>query len=740
MLRKLLLALASLLCFLGITELVLRAAGVGSSPRFFADCTADGNPALTANPFFSYRFFSPPLARVASPIAVTLHKDTNTLRVIILGESAAQGDPVPAYGPPRFLQALLEQRHPGRRIEVVNAAVTAITSPIIREIADELARLQPDAVIIYMGNNEVIGPYGPVTPAFRLLPSDRLARLAVKTSGTRLYQGLSYLAATLAETRGPVQFQGVARALGHAVPHDDARLPVMRRRFADHLAAILRATHRAGAEPVVCTVAVNRRDSPPARSVHRAGMDNASRARWQEAWSRGLAAFQRAAWTDALAAFDAARADDDAYAELACRRGVCLAKLGREAEADAAFDEALRLDAFRFRTDDALNNEIRRVAGKHPVEVDALFRAQRRDDQLFVDHVHFSPEGSYLLARTWAEALESRPSLGLADGAPWASLDDVKAACLLTPQGELELAEALLARYRELPFREQYDIADRIARAERRAQEASARLAALGPDALESLYRARVEQAPGDLVAPVLWGQGLLAWNRHRLAVERLGALVAKQPFRRDLRALLAQAEASLGHPDEAARALLGTERQHGYLAARTAEHQLGRLVQNGQEDEALAYGEALLHRLRFTDYRWRVRRQVDSLRSLPAPRERAWKLLRSGSAGEAETLFRELARVRPDWPEPLYGLAVVEKVRGNPAGARASLQQALERWGAARMNYHAGLWALREGAEESAARALQQASALAHDDRALAESLTAVTTHTANAQTMGWW
>ena len=44
--------------------------------------------------------------------------------------------------------------------EVVNTAVTAINSHVVREIASDLEEIESDLWIVYMGNNEVYGPFG----------------------------------------------------------------------------------------------------------------------------------------------------------------------------------------------------------------------------------------------------------------------------------------------------------------------------------------------------------------------------------------------------------------------------------------------------------------------------------------------------------------------------------------------------------------------------------------------------
>jgi len=114
-------------------------------------------------------------------------KASDTVRIFVFGESAAYGDPEPDFGLPRMLQAMLSLRHPGVRFEVVNAAMTAINSHAILPIARDCAGADGDIWVIYMGNNEVVGPFGAGTvfgsPAPPPLPLIR-ATLAFKTTRT----------------------------------------------------------------------------------------------------------------------------------------------------------------------------------------------------------------------------------------------------------------------------------------------------------------------------------------------------------------------------------------------------------------------------------------------------------------------------------------------------------------------------------------------------------------------------
>lgn len=731
--RKLGVALAVPFLLLLLAELLCRGIGAGFPKDLLVPVSVGGRPMWAENPFFAYRFFIPPLARTPSPILAEQAKPAGVLRVVIVGESAAQGDPVPAFGPARMLDAWLRRRYPDREVQVVNAAVTAISSPIIRDWAGELRKLEPDAVILYIGNNEVIGPYGPVTRIARWARGDLLQRTAVLLTRLRLSQLASQGLALLAETRGAIQFQGVARALHHPVAFDDPRLEPMRRQFARNLRAIVAGARGTGARVLLCTMAANHTDCPPALSVHRADLSWPDRQAWEQSFERGVAAFRSRNWVAALGHFDAASAKDDAYAELAYRRAVCLQQLGRMEEAEPLFARALDLDAFRYRVDSRLNDAIRTLGASLAGEVELVDVAEAfrnhgvsRDADWFVDHVHFSFEGTYELARLWADALARVPPFGdlspAADGE--LSLEDARADLLFTPVAELGFVSALLGRYGQPPFNQQFDVDERVAAYHRRLASLTLQIQSLDVDQVDARFAAHEERNPGDLAAPFLRGQLLLSFNRYGKVVEALGPVIRRQPHRRDLRALLARALAALGRADEAAAVLVGWTRRHGFLAAQAAVGHMNELVQNGQEDEALAYGRAVAAGLRAADYRWRVLREIDGLKNLAARRDEALEAMRKGDPDAAAARWSDLMQQRPDWPVAPYWLSVMRSGRGDREEGLALIQQALNSWGYARASYHLGLWEARFGDPGKAKELFREAVRAAGDDERLASSL----------------
>ena len=115
---------------------------------------------LIENSKFPWRFLPSNLARAPQPTSLMLQKPSGTTRVFVFGESAAEGDPEPAFGMSRILEVLLEGRFPGRDFEVVNVAVTALNSHAILPVSKECADLDGDFWVLYIGHNEVMGPFG----------------------------------------------------------------------------------------------------------------------------------------------------------------------------------------------------------------------------------------------------------------------------------------------------------------------------------------------------------------------------------------------------------------------------------------------------------------------------------------------------------------------------------------------------------------------------------------------------
>src|ERR1035437_6783486 len=147
-----------------------------------------------------------------------------------------------------MLQAMLEVRHPDVKLEVVNAAMTGIDSDVIVPIARDCARARADIWVIYMGNNEVVGPFGAGTVFGPQAPPWPLVRASLALKTTRTGQLLDSLRETLQQPPpGKSEWGGMTMFLNQQVPATDPRLANVYRNFERNLADIIRAGHDSGA-------------------------------------------------------------------------------------------------------------------------------------------------------------------------------------------------------------------------------------------------------------------------------------------------------------------------------------------------------------------------------------------------------------------------------------------------------------------------------------------------------------
>ena len=198
------------------------------------------------------------------------------MRIFILGGSAAMGTPDSSFGFGAILEILLEEAYPETDFTVVNAAMAAINSHVVVEIARECAARRPDLFLVYLGNNEVVGPFGPGTVFGRFSPSATLVRLATWLPRLRLAQlmkaGLSRWTDGNPE---PSQWRGLEMFVDQRIPADDPRLEGVYSHLERNLTEIARLARGAGADAIFATVATNLKGQPalcqPRAHVARAG-------------------------------------------------------------------------------------------------------------------------------------------------------------------------------------------------------------------------------------------------------------------------------------------------------------------------------------------------------------------------------------------------------------------------------------------------------------------------------------
>ncbi len=459
-------------------ELGLRTIGTGHPAGFLVDCEVGGRQAHCANDRFGWLFFPPRMSRAPMPLVVPADKPESVYRIGVLGASAAQGDPDPSFGVARILEVMLREGYPGIDFEVVNAAVTALNSHAVVRIADELASHDVDAFLIYLGNNEVVGPYGAGTVFSPLSPHLAAIRASLFFKSTRsgqLLEGLLGAAGFNAEQTE--HWGGMEMFLGKQVRHDSPALANVYQHFRSNLEAITDLAIDADIETVVSTVAVNLKDSPPFASLHRRGMSADEISEWDGHIDRGVKLEQAGNPAEASESYLAADAIDDQYAELQFRLGRSYLATGDADRARERFVRARDLDTLRFRADSEINEIIRSVVGERSDSGVALADAARAfsaagahgltGKEFFHEHVHFNFDGNYFLAVQLLAKLKSLlpPWVLQKEGErPLLSRDEARQRLAYTDFDRNRVLEEILRRIEKPPFANQLDHEARIQR------------------------------------------------------------------------------------------------------------------------------------------------------------------------------------------------------------------------------------------------------------------------------------
>jgi tetratricopeptide (TPR) repeat protein len=371
-----------------------------------------------------------------------------------------------------MLEVLLRERFPNRQIEVVNTAMVAINSHVILPIARDCVRRQGDLWVIYMGNNEIIGPFGSASVFGAQAPALPVVRAEIGLKATRLGQLLDAGLHLVRWGNRPLpEWGGMEMMANQKVRFDSPATTRVYRHFERNLADILTTGAQAGVPVLLCTVPTNLRDCPPFASLHRPGLTAAELTEWQAAYDAGVAAEAQGSYADALGAYEKAVAIDGTFAELAFRQGRCRLALGRSGEAPRDFGRARDFDALQFRADGRVNGIIRQAASSFAnrnvrlLDAEAMFATNGPPEgpgaELFYEHVHLTPEGNYLLARAVAEQVARTFSLS-APG-PWLSQAECLQALGFTEWNRLEALEVILDRVDGPPFTQQAGHASQLA-------------------------------------------------------------------------------------------------------------------------------------------------------------------------------------------------------------------------------------------------------------------------------------
>ncbi len=596
---RLLLAFVSPLVFLAIMELVLMLAGYGRARTFFIKWRHHDQPIYLMNHQCCEHFVPKALSRVPE-YSVLRPKALGSRRIFVPGSSAAYGDPKAEFGFCRQLEVLLNAQCKGVSYEVINVAVTAMNSHVARRIALDCAGHQPDIFIVYMGNNEIVGPYGPPTLPKALYASRGFINTCITLKQRfRVGQLLSHVIETVRMSGQPQQeWLGMETFLSTQMPAHDPKLNYCYQHLQDNIHDIVWAADACGARTLLCTVPVNLRACAPFGSQHGPGLSAGQLTQWERHFHNGRQGQQSGDYETALRHYEQAASLDDAYADLAYCRAQCLEALGRIDNARVQYGAARDLDTLRFRADSMINNVIRTQAGSLARYGVTLFDMEDYLKQatgglplgaeILVDHVHLSFRGNFLAAYGALSVIR-----GCFPEDPWTKetwtkeqLFDLCAGRLLYDDLQhRDFARIMYYRKTLPPFVNQIDhdkelegLRDELIRLYRNAKDMPVREA----DLQEGL-----KCRPADTYIYQRYGMYLVDQGRIREAEDMYEGFLEARPFNMSIRLELANLLAWLNQKDKALNLLMSKSTPYRH-DRREALRALGsHLVKQGRFMEA---------------------------------------------------------------------------------------------------------------------------------------------------------
>ncbi len=379
------LALLPILILAGL-EAGLRVFGYGGNLSLFVPTPDAASPYYGVNRDVGRRYFRLTSFNPSPRKDLFLReKPANGFRVFVLGESSAAGFP---YGNnvtfPRILNRRLADAFPEKRVEVVNTAMTAVTSYTLLDFMDEILAQKPDALVVYAGHNEFYGALGAASME-SLGRNGNVVRAWLKLRRFRTFVlvrdavGLVQRAAASGR-RSDRSGGGDAMETEMSRIADDRPIrlgsPVYesaKRNFRRNLGDILRRASDAGVAVFIGDLASNVRDQAPFISEPSGSLPAAGDV------------FREARGIERSGRFDAAR---------------------------AAYLRAKDLDGLRFRAAEEFNEVIREEAaraGATLVEVKAAFESASPNgligNSLMHEHLHPKIDGYFLMADAFFNAM-----------------------------------------------------------------------------------------------------------------------------------------------------------------------------------------------------------------------------------------------------------------------------------------------------------------------------------------------
>ena len=384
-------------------EVALRFAGWGGDPQWIREAgrLPSGDTLCIVHPDAARPLLAGHPPSFAAPTAQTsfvMPKPADTLRIFIVGESAAKGDPQPRnLAVSSFLQAMLSDALPEKKVEVINFGTQGIsTAPMVPQVR-EAARYAPDLFIFYAGNSEFFGAGGAEGEgALRILPDAARRSAVVRWLASRFRGGAapsSMIPQTVIAADSPLREEAA-------------------RNLSANLGRMIDEAKAAGVPSIVCATAGNESGLAPLGDDDTDGLDAKQQRELKQLMDEAVEASGREDHAKAVNLLRQAVQIAPRSARARFLLGKVLAAGGQTDPARVAFLEARDLDTLPLRPISLTEQAVRNTAlvkGAVLCDVAEIFRRESHDGatgwDLLDDHVHLSLSGQARAARSMAGAM-----------------------------------------------------------------------------------------------------------------------------------------------------------------------------------------------------------------------------------------------------------------------------------------------------------------------------------------------
>lgn len=339
-------------------------------------------------------------------VHIPVKKPQNTIRVFCLGSSACASWPHPPTETfSAYLQQSLEFAYPDKQIEVVNAAAHGFAAYRTRRVLDEVLQMEPDAVIVWEGNNEFLEDRNYDSPNMPI---------AFLTRHLRTIQWLNAKFSSRNKMSGK-ELNDVAHFFWTKTRQQSLKLradPVQFAQVEEHfhlsMEHMVTASYRHQVPIVLCTVPVNLRGWLPTVSHNRLRGEQLQQ--WQKLYYEARRCLINHQYEEGIQIMNKAIVLENEHAESYFWLGRLLEADGQKAAARDAYSKARDLDYNPFRALSGFNETIRTLAeqhereGVHLLDLDNIFGHATQyaapGFDMFLDYVHPTKIANLLVAES----------------------------------------------------------------------------------------------------------------------------------------------------------------------------------------------------------------------------------------------------------------------------------------------------------------------------------------------------